>query len=207
MNTNGDDLPAIALEQGLQNLRRAGSPTEQDAYQTRARQMLEVYTTPAGTQGARLSNDWLGTHDWRVQLVHHMDLRQPITPELVSRLAESMAQPGPPAPLGANVDPSDAKPTAVFRVPPTATGLEAFFGTHFIGFHMLFAEDLSFAIVANEGDFAAIAGPEEFVRNALPPEYVGAVATAKLKAELEAELDPGWFDGILAHYAPFMLDA
>jgi hypothetical protein len=202
-----DDLPAIALFAGLQNLRRAGSATEQAALQQRARTILEPYTTPADRPGVRVANEWLGSRRWRVQLVHHLELRQPTEPHVLFALEAALQAPAMPRVLGANVDPQDTAPTAVFAIPPTETGMGCFFGTHFIGFHMLFAEDLSFAIVANEGDFAAIAGPEAFVRNALPTEFIGREATEKLKKQLEFELDPGWFDGILAHYAPFMLHA
>jgi hypothetical protein len=40
----------------------------------------------------------------------------------------------------------------------------------------------------------------------LPPIAVGSVATAKVIAGIEEEHGPGCMDGILEHYAPFMLD-
>ncbi|NGM22717.1 hypothetical protein G3576_22080 [Roseomonas stagni] len=71
---------------------------------------------------------------------------------------------------------------------------------------MLFPEDLSFAIHANDGDYAVYAGPEDFIRAALPPEAIGAAATANVVEGIEEEHGEGAIDGILAHYAPFMLE-
>jgi hypothetical protein len=199
------DLRAVAFSEA-ETLPRAGSPAEQAAFQDQAWSMLATYTTPARTIGARLSNEWLGSRDWRVQLIPLSDLRHPAYPDILEHLQIWLAAHGVQNVLGTSLDPDVPRPTAVFRIPADEPNLRVFFYAHYTGFHALFAEDLSFAVVANEGDFAAVAGPEGFVRNALPPEFVGPEATAHLKAELENEIEPGWFDGILTHYAPFMLD-
>ncbi len=182
---------------------RAGTPAQQIALQDRAWTMLELYETPAGREGTRLSNARLGMHGWRVQIVDHYLMWKE---EWVAPLVAASRRRGHDFLLGTVVQPGLLRVSAVWRVAADPDPTSRFFEAHYAGFHMLFPEDLSFAIHANEGDYAIYAGPEDFLREALPPEAIGAAATADVVEGIEEEHGEGAIDGILAHYAPFMLD-
>jgi hypothetical protein len=47
---------------------------------------------------------------------------------------------------------------------------------------------------------------QDLIRAALPSFLLGAAATLENKLGIEQEHCPGCMDGILEHYAPFMLD-
>ncbi len=182
---------------------RAGTPEQQIALQNGAWTMLELYETPAGRQGTRLSNAWLGQKAWRVQIVGHYHMWEE---KWVAPLVAATRRRGHDFLLGTTVQPGFLRVSAVWRVSADPDPTSRFFEAHYAGFHMLFPEDLSFAIHANEGDYAVYAGPEDFIRAALPPEAIGAAATADVVEGIEEEHGEGAIDGILAHYAPFMLD-
>ncbi len=182
---------------------RAGSPSEQITLQDRAWTMLEVFETAAGRKGTRLSNAWLGEKGWRVQLVEQASMWKE---EWVEPFTRAARLGGYRHLFGTYVETGDFRVSAVWRVATDPDPTSRFFEAHYTGFHMLFPADLSFAIHANEGDYAVYAGPEEFIRAALPPEAIGAAATADVVEGIEEEHGEGAIDGILAHYAPFMLD-
>jgi hypothetical protein len=182
---------------------RAGSPAEQIALQDRAWTMLEVFDTAAGRKGTRISNAWLGEKGWRVQLVDQSSMWKE---EWVEPFTKAARLAGHPHLFGTYAETGDFRVSAVWRVAADPDPTSRFFEAHYAGFHMLFPADLSFAIHANEGDYAVYAGPEDFLRQALPPEAIGAAATAEVVEEIEEEHGEGTIDGILAHYAPFMLD-
>jgi hypothetical protein len=187
----------------LGDMRRAGSPAEQIAAQDRAWEMLETYATPSGLIRTRISNEWLGEKDWRVQLVPQYVMWDA---EWVEPLAATAILCGHLFLLGTVVQPGDLRPSAVWHVPADGDGIGRFFEAHYALFHMLFAADRSFAVHANDGDFAVYAGPEDFIREALHPDAIGPAATKAVKAAVEEEHGKGCMDGILAHYEPFMLD-
>ncbi|SFK90678.1 hypothetical protein SAMN02745775_11089 [Falsiroseomonas stagni DSM 19981] len=197
-----DPRPGCFL-QPLGPMPRAGTPAQQIALQDRAWTMLELYETPSGRPGTRLSNAWLGAQGWRVQMVDHFSLWKE---EFVAPLNAAARRRGHEFLLGTVVQPGVLRVSAVWHVATDPDPTSRFFEAHEAGFHMLFPEDLSFAIHANDGDYAVYAGPEEFIRAALPPEAIGAAATADVVEGIEEEHGEGAIDGILAHYAPFMLD-
>jgi hypothetical protein len=203
---NPDPIPqprSGAVLPSLGEMQRAGSPTEQIALQDSAWDMLESYATPSGAIRTRLSNEWLGTRDWRVQFFFQYHLAW--EPTAIHPLIAATRRRGHRTVLGTVVE-EGFRPSAVWRVPVDEDGIGRFFEAHYAVFHMLFPRDRSFAVHANDGDFSVFAGPEDFVRDALPPEAIGARGTAEVVRVVETEHGKGCMDGILAHYAPFTLD-
>lgn len=205
MNSDPGSQPRSgAVLPSLGDMQRAGSPTEQLALQDSAWEMLETYTTPSGAIRTRLSNNWLGERDWRVQLFFQYHLAW--EPEAIGPLIAALRRRQHLTLLGTVVQPGVLRRSAVWRVPVDEDGIGRFFEAHYAVFHMLFPRDRSFAVHANDGDFSVFAGPEDFVRDALPPEAIGARGTAEVVRVVETEHGKGCMDGILAHYAPFTLD-
>jgi hypothetical protein len=197
------DLPGFTYTPALDEVPRAGTVAEQIAWQDRAWEMVEVYKAPSGYNGARLSNAWLGAHDWRVQLYTFSALCW--RPGTMSSFVSAAIRAGHSALYGTRVSPG-ARPTAVWRIPAEEDAVERFFEAHYHTFSVLFPADRSFAVQGNDGDFAVFAGSEAFLREALPPEAIGHSFTAEVVDGVEAEYGEGCMEGILAHYAPFMLE-
>ncbi len=194
--------PGCILD-SLGDMPRAGRAEQQIALQDKAWTALETYATPSGSVRTRLANEWLGRNQWSIQIVPHYLMWKEAW---VAPLVEAMRRRGHPFLLGTVVQPGALRVSAVWRVAAETDPTSRFFEAHYTGFHMLFPEDLSFAIHANDGDFAIYAGSESFIRDALPPEAIGAAATAEVVEGIEEEHGEGAIDGVLAHYAPFMLD-
>ena len=203
-----NNLPIYGVREALQRLSLAGDVRQQAALSEVAWSILEPYETPAGRLGSRLSNAWLGGSSRSVQLVHHSLLSHPASEPWLQPLADAVKQASDAELLGTCVDPRLARHNTVWRISATPGDILDFFNAHMYGpFHMLFTRDLSLAICANEGDFAAVAAPATMLRQVLPPDEQGPAATQDLQEGLEEEHGEGFLDGILAHYAPFALDA
>ncbi|WP_439553225.1 hypothetical protein [Falsiroseomonas sp.] len=202
-NSDATEPSPAGIVETLGQMPRAGTPGQQIALYDLAWTTLETFIAPNGVAGTRLSNAWLGSHGWRVQMVDHYLMWKE---DWVARLVEAARLRGHAFLLGTSVHPMVEGPSAVWRVATDPDPTSRFFEAHYCGFHMLFPADLSFAIHANEGDYAVYAGPEDFLRHALPPEAIGAAATADVVEGIEEEHGEGAIDGILAHYAPFMRD-
>ena len=187
------------------NLGRMGNAEEQFAWQDRAWTMLEPFVTNSGFLRNRLANTWLGSQGWRVQMVPQYKLTGS-APEWLESLLPGLRRAGHRFLLGTVVEEGLARHSAVWKLPIDADSIGRFFEAHYAIFHMMFPADLSFAVHANDGDYAIIAGPEPLVRSLLAPEEIGAAATARVVEDIEEEHGPGCIDGILEHYAPFMLD-
>lgn len=201
------ELPAMCMLDVLGDMRRAGNRLEQLRLREKAWEMLEIYRTPGGVMGTRLSNEWLGEKGWRVQLVPHIALVDADTMEVFAPLINALRRRQVDDALGTFVSvPTMEMPTAVWRVPMESDRLSAFFEAHRYDFHLLFPEDRSFAIHANDGDFATFAGSDSFLKEALPEEFLGSAATADLKGAMEHDYGVGCMDTILAHYDPFLLE-
>ncbi len=194
---------AMAWPHWGRDIPRAGTPQEQIAWQDRAWTMLEAFAVIPVIIRTRLSNEWLGERGWRAQIVGHYRVRDE---DWDVTLAAAAQRRGHQTLLGTVVGPGELRASAVCRLPTDADALSRFFGAHYIFYHVLFPEDLSFAVHANDGDFAVYAGPEAFLRDALPPEAIGAAATAYEVEGVEQEHGAGCMDSILAHYRPFMLE-
>jgi hypothetical protein len=196
------DPPSSAGLPALDGMPRAGSPAEQIALQDSAWAMVETYKAPSGYLGTRLSNAWLGEHDWRVQLFFYYDLAW--APGTVRGLVGAALRRRHSFLLGTAVS-TAARPTAVWRLPTEEDAVERFFEAHHTTFSVLFPSDRSFAVHGNDGDFCVFAGPEAFVREALPTAAIGPAATAEVTAEVEKEHGKGCMKGVLAHYEHFMI--
>jgi len=92
------------------------------------------------------------------------------------------------------------------HLPVEGRVLGLYFNAYQINRSLLYSKALDFAVYAFEGIYAVYAGPEYFVRAALPYSAVGAAATQWVRECVEEDHGPGYLDGILEHYAPFMLD-
>lgn len=204
---DNEDLPARCDPDIMRGMVHVDGRSAQLALRDRAFEMLEVFTTRSGLPGTRLSNAWLGEHDWRVQLLQHWDIRNtgpldffaPLTVALQRRRIHNL--------YGTFVSARTiTSPTAVWRVPAEAALISSFFEAHRNSFHILFPEDRSFAIHAHEDVRAAFAGPEAFLREALLPEFQGEAALADLKDAMDEEYGEAAFASVLAHYGPFLLD-
>ena len=196
------ELPSMSVfPDPADGITRAGTPAEQVAAQDRAWTILETYATPSGLPGAWLANGWLGDNGLRVQLLHHAHTLD----GQMKPFADALRRWGIDSLLGTNVSPDAPRPSAVWRIPAEAGAIGTFMFDHYAGFHILFPGDLSFALLANDGDYVAFAAPESLLREALPPESIGNKATTALVAELERVYQPGAIDRVLAHYEPFML--
>lgn len=203
-----DGLPSDCDDdEVMASMRHVPGRDAQLALRAEARDMLEVFTSPYGTSSTRLSNEWLGTHGWRVQLLRQRALASPETLEIFDPLVAILRRRGVPALLGTSVGvESFETPTAVWRVTLDSDSISRFFFAHRFGFHLLFPEDRSFAIHGWEDVYAAFAGPEGFLHEALRPELQGATVTADLKRYMEHDFGEGAFDPSLAHYDPFLLE-
>jgi hypothetical protein len=197
------DLPGFNYTPALDKVPRAGTVAEQIALNDRAWEMVEPYKAPSGFSGTRLSNAWVGAHDWRVQLYFYSAL--PWREGTVRGLVAAALRRSHPVLYGTAVNPA-ARPAAVWRIPAEGDAVERFFEAKYHTFSVLFPQDRSFAVQGNDGDFAVFAGPEAFLREALPPEAIGHAFTAEVVDNVEAEHGEGCMRNVLAHYAPFMLE-
>jgi hypothetical protein len=195
--------PAGTPFPALDEMTRAGSPEEQIALQLSAVEMLEPYRAPSGYAGMRLSNAWLGERDWRIQLFFFYDLTW--EPGTKRNLIAAARRRGHVSLLGTPTSPP-ARPGAVWHLPMEEDAIERFFEAYRLSFSVLFPADRTFALNGNDGDFAVFAGPEAFVREAVPDGAIGAATTAEVVAEVEREHGKGCMEGVLAHYAPFMIE-
>lgn len=186
----------------LGSARLAGDAAAQLAWRRLAEAALETYRTPAKANGNRIANAWLGERGWRVQPVgHHLLWKE----DWVAPLTAAADRAGLHTMLGGFFGACrDTAPIWIIDANPD--GISRFFEAHQFDFHMLFPSNFTFLVHANEGDFGVYAGPEDFLRSAIPPDDLGPNATERVRASLEFEHGPGWFDGILEHYAPFLLE-
>ncbi len=202
-----DDLPGPCLEEFMDGMAHIPGRAAQMALRDKAYEMLEFYSTPSGRPGTRLSNAWLGEHDWRVQLLQHWDIRNSGPSDMFVPLVAALQRRGTTHLCGTYVSGKDSTPpTAVWRIPLEARRISSFFEAHRYGFHIVFPEDRSFAIHATEDVDAAFAGPEAFLREALLPEFQGEAALADLKDAMDEEYGEAAFASVLAHYGPFLLE-
>jgi hypothetical protein len=185
--------------------KRAGSRERQVDLLAQACEMLEIFRTPGSLIGSRLSNDWLGRHGWKVQIVPNIGYKQP-GEELLQPLLPALRAVGVLKLLGASLYPSLPKLSPVWQFDGEEEEIDYFFHMHRSGFHVVWCEDRRFAIHGDPGNYDVYAGPEDLVRATLPPFLIGAAATRKNAEEIEWEHGPGCMDAILEHYAPFMLD-
>ena len=204
---DSDDLPGPCLDEFMVGLAHIPGRAAQMALRDKAYEMLEVFKTQSGVPGTRLSNAWLGEHDWRVQLLRHWDIGNGGPPGRFEPLVAALQRRGITHLCGTYVSGKDgAPPTAVWRIPLEAKRISGFFEAHCYGFHILFPEDRSFAIHAMEDVCAAFTGPEAFLREALLPEFQGEAALADLKDAMDEEYGEAAFASVLAHYGPFLLE-
>ncbi|CAH0258741.1 hypothetical protein [Roseomonas sp. CECT 9278] len=196
-------LPGDATFPALDQMPRAGSAEQQIALQLSAVEMVEPYRAPSGHPGMRLSNAWLGEHDWRIQMFFYRDL--PWEPGRLRNLISAARRRGHATLLGTPTS-LTSRPGAVWRLALEEDAIERFFEAYYLSFNLLFPADRSFAVNGNDGDFAVFAGPEAFVREAVPDGAIGAETTAEVVAEVEREHGKGCMEGVLAHYAPFMIE-
>jgi hypothetical protein len=208
MPLDENDLPSNCDEETMAAMRHVSGREAQLALRAQAREMIEVFRTKWGASGTQLSNEWLGTHNWRVQLLRQRVLAISTTHRMAfSPLVALLKRRGSPALFGTDVSISSlADPTAVWRVALDTDSISRFFEAHRFSFHMLFPEDRSFAIHGSEDTYAVFAGPEAFLREALPPELQGPAVTADLKRYMEHDFGKGALDPVLAHYDPFLLE-
>ncbi|MBX9748395.1 MAG: hypothetical protein K5Q68_02155 [Roseococcus sp.] len=203
---DSDDLPGQCDPEMMADMAHIPGRAAQLALRDKAYEILEIFKTRSGRPGTRLSNAWLGEHDWRVQLLQHWDIRHG-GPEMFVPLVAALQRGGITHLCGTYVDAEGiTDPTAVWRIPLEAGLISSFFGAHRYGFHILLPEDRSFAIHAMEDVCAAFAGPEAFLREALLPEFQGEGALADLKDAMDEEYGEAAFASVLAHYGPFLLE-
>lgn len=204
---NRDDLPDQCDPEIMAGMAHFPGRATQMGLRDKAYDMLEVFKTRSGRPGTRLSNTWLGEHDWRVQLLQHWDIRNSGPLEMFVPLAAALQRRGITHLCGTYVDAEGiTDPTAVWRIPLEARRISSFFEAHPNSFHILFPEDRSFAIHAMEDVCAAFAGPDAFLREALLPEFQGEAALADLKDAMGEEYGEAAFASVLAHYGPFLLE-
>jgi hypothetical protein len=199
---SAEDPPSLTITPALDEMPRAGTVAEQIALQDTAYEMVETYKAPSGYMGARLSNAWLGEHDWNVCLHIHDDLAW--EGDTIRAFMAAVLRRGHAVLYGTAVS-QDMRPSAVWRIPVEEDAIQRFFEAHGMNFSVLFPADRSFAVQGNDGDFAVFAGPESFLREALPDEAFTPAFLAKVVDRVEAEHGEGCMEGVLAHYAPFML--
>ena len=206
--TEDNDLPSACDVEVMAAMRHVPGREAQLALRAQAWTMLEDFRTAWGATGTQLANDWLGTHEWRVQLLRQSVLASSPTHRLAfSALVAVLKRRGGPMLFGTDVYVTGLdKPTAVWRVALDTDSISRFFEAHRFSFHMLFPEDRSFAIHGSEDTYAVFAGPEDFLREALPSELQGAAVTADLKYYMENDFGEGALDPVLAHYDPFLLE-
>jgi hypothetical protein len=202
-----EDLPNDCLEDVTEGMAHVPGRAAQLALRDKVYDMLEVFTTRSGSPGTRLSNAWLGDHDWRVQLLKHRHIRNSGPVTMFEPLVAALRRRGIPSLCGTSVEAQGlAFPTAVWRVPLDERYISSFFGAHRFGFNILFPEDRSFAIHATEDVYAAFAAPEALLREVLLPEFQGEAALADLKDYMDHDFGEDAFANMLPHYAPFLLE-
>jgi hypothetical protein len=204
MANSSDEPRSGAVLPSLADTPRAGTPERQIALQNSAWEMLETFVPAEGITGTRLSNQWLGRHGWRVQIVPQWVLGR-YHDWVVPLVAHGKRNPADVL-LGTVVETGALRVSAVWQPPFDPDHVRRFFEAHYCVYHILFPESRAFAVHADDNNLAVYAGPEDFLREVLPPEAIGAAATAEVVEEIEEEHGEGAIDGILAHYAPFMLD-
>ena len=185
--------------------KRAGLRDRQIALRKGANEMLEEFRTPGGLAGSRLSNEWLGQHGWKIQMVPIIGLKLP-EEELLGPLLPALGEFGVSEIIGGTFNAPLGEISPVWILEWAEENLDTFLNLHRTDYHMVWSEDRRFAIHGNDGDFDVYAGPEYLIRAALPPFLIGAAATRKNAEEIEWEHGPGSMDAVLEHYAPFMLD-
>jgi len=205
MTNEGLKLPSYSMLDLEGYLQPAGTPAQQIAMKNLAWTMLETYRTPDGGLGSRLSNEWLGEQKWYVQIIPHHQIMYEDSPWLLP-LCLTLQEMRVFDILGTYVSPPAEDKSTVWQLKIDREQIGTFFNNYRMGFHLLYCQARRFAIHGNDGDYAVYAGSEKFIRAALPPIAVGSVATAKVIAGIEEEHGPGCMDGILEHYAPFMID-
>jgi hypothetical protein len=197
-----DGLPSFAITPALDKMPRAGTEAEQLALQDLAYEMVEPFEPPSGYDiGSRLSNAWLGEHDWKVCLHLHHEVTW--KGDVIAGLIAIAQRRGLPCLYGTAVS-QNVRPSAVWRFPIEEDAIQRLFEVHRMDYCVLFPADRSFAVQGNDGDFVVFAGPEAFLREALPDEAFTPAFLAKVVDRVEAEHGEGSMAGVLAHYAPFM---
>ncbi len=205
MNYQSQEAPSAEVLPSMGDLGRMGNAEEQFGWQDRAWTMLEPFVTNGGFLRNRFANEWLGSRGWRVQMVPHYQLAR-LDTDWSTPLLAGLHRAGHRYLLGTVVEEGLVRHSAVWRLPVDADSIGRFFEAHYARFHIMFPEDLSFAVHANDGDYAIVAGPEEFVRSVLAEGDVGTAATEDVVVGIEEEHGAGCMDAVLEHYAPFMLD-
>lgn len=202
-----NDLPDRCNPDIMRGMAHVRGRAAQLALRTSAFEMLETFTIHPRLLGTQFSNEWLGEHEWRVQLLRQSDIRNSSPEEMFDPLINALKRRQLTHLFGTFVGGSSiASPTAVWRVPVDRDLIPCFFEAHCHSHHMLFPEDRSFAIHGTEDVYAAFAGPEAFLREALLPEFQGEAALADLKDYMDHDFGEGAFAAMLPHYAPFLLD-
>lgn len=206
--TEDDDLPSACDVEIMAHMQHVRGREAQLALRAQAWEMVEVFKTDWGATGTQLANEWLGTRNWRVQLLRQSVLAQSTTHRLAfTALVAALKRRGVSMVFGMDAYVTGPeRPTAVWEVPLDTDSISRFFEAHRFSFHMLFPEDRSFAIHGSEDTYAVVAGPEAFLREALPPELQGPAVTADLKRYMEHDFGKGALDPVLAHYDPFLLE-
>lgn len=158
-NVLDDDLPSPSDGELLAHMRHVPGRAAQLALRERAREMVEQHATRSGLPGTRLSNEWLGSHNWRVQLLRQRVLASAETDVLAfTHLVAALKRRGVPVVFGMDAYVTGpAKPTAVWEVPLDTDSISRFFEAHRFSFQILFPEDRSFAIHGTEDVFAVFA--------------------------------------------------
>jgi hypothetical protein len=165
--------------------------------------MLEVWTLPDGYARTRLANAWLGDQHWKVQIAPQREMWKP---DRVAGLAKAAARRGHEGLFGTAVEAGEFRNASIWKVPANAEDVSRFFESHYPVFSLLFPADRSFAVHCVGGEFAVYAGPEEFLREALPPEAIGAQATAATLEYVDPGLNEADYNEFLTPYRPFMAD-
>lgn len=201
--TPSKDLPSFGLPEGeIAPVVRAGDTTEQRRLHAIAWDMVQIWRPVGGRQVSRLSAQALRARRWRVLLVPHFGYQ--VLEPLEQSVASALSALGADQVVSANVDPTNAQPSAVFRMPAEGPVIGRHLSACFGSMTLLFAEDSSAAIFADDGNYAAIAGPEAFVRAAAGPFAQPGALDAFL--ETRAALDGPYWQDVLAHHASFLLD-
>jgi hypothetical protein len=194
---------AATFGDAIAHLSQAGSTKEQEALRELAWTMLEIWTLPDGYSRTRFANAWLGDQGWQVQIAPQREMWKP---DWVAGLAKAAARRGQVELLGTAVETGEFRDAAIWRVPTNAEDVSRFFESHYPVFSLLFPADRSFAVHCVGGEFAVYAGPEAFLREALPPEAIGAHATAATINYVDPELTEADYADFLGPYRLFMIE-
>jgi hypothetical protein len=203
-NGNHVSLRSIAaIPSAIEHLPLAGSVQEQVNLYTKAWTMLERHTLPSGYRASRLANAWLGENNWRLQIVPQRELWKP---EMVAPLSSAALRRGHSVLYGTGLPDTEGDRSKVWRVPNNAEDISRFFESHFACCHILFPENLGFAVHGWIDDLAAFAGPDAFLHEVLSPQDIGVAATSEAVAYMDPKTTLADYAEILAPYAPFMID-